>query len=447
MGRGRHRTDRLRVSLVSLGCPKNLVDSERVLGAFVDSELVVCPHPEDSEAVVVNTCGFLQAAVDESVEKIREMVRLKVPGGPKAVIVTGCLAGRAGVDIPALAPGVDAVVPFAEYDRLLGILREKTGRPPAGESDYRRDLLTRGERVPLTPRGYAYLKISEGCNNPCSFCTIPAIRGGHVSRPIDDLAAEAEALAAAGTRELVLVGQDSTYYGFDRSKEFLLPRLVERLAAVPGIEWIRLMYAYPAYVRDDLLAVLAGGSPVLPYLDLPIQHVSDPVLRRMRRPLGGPRTRALLARIREKVPGVVLRTTLIVGAPGEGEAEFAELLKFVEEFRFERLGVFTYSQEPDTPLGQAADQVPDEVKEERRAAILTRQQEIAFADARAQVGRVVPCLVETAPRKGRAEGRTWRDAPEIDGIVRIAGAPERGRIGPVRIAAADGYDLEGQWIS
>jgi ribosomal protein S12 methylthiotransferase len=489
MGRASPPTDRLRVSLVSLGCPKNLVDSERVLGAFVDRDLVICPRPEDAEVVVVNTCGFLAAAVDESIGKIREMVALKRPGGLRAVIVAGCLAGRAGVDIPALAPGVDAVVPLDRYDDLLTVCREKAGRRAEGEADYRRDLLTRGERIPLTPKGTAWLKISEGCNNPCAFCTIPSIKGRHVSRPEDEILAEAAALASGGARELAVIGQDTTFYGHDTHGEFRLARLLGGLAGVPGIEWIRLLYAYPAYVTEELIDLLGAGGKLLPYLDLPIQHVSDPVLRRMKRPLGGPRTRALLRRLRERVPGIVLRTTLIVGAPGEGEAEFAELLDFVTEFRFERLGVFTFSPEPDTPLGRAEDQVPEAVRAERRAAVMERQQAIAFSDARTLVGTTVASIVETDPRRGWAEGRTWRDAPEIDGAIRIRTrtshhsarppaqppgesgteapwrteerpmvrtarggekcgpkAPERGVIGPVRVTAADGYDLEGEWI-
>ncbi|MCU0724905.1 MAG: 30S ribosomal protein S12 methylthiotransferase RimO [Planctomycetes bacterium] len=446
MDRGSPPTDRLRVSLVSLGCPKNLVDSERVLGAFVDRDLVICPHPEDAEVVVVNTCGFLAAAVEESVGKIREMVALKRPGGLRAVVVAGCLAGRKGIDIPALAPGIDAVVPLDRYDDLVKVCRETAGRSPGGEADYRRDLLTRGERIPLTPKGYAYLKISEGCNNPCAFCTIPSIKGRHVSRPEEEILAEAATLAANGTRELVVIGQDTTFYGRDTAGEFRLARLLGRIAEVPGIDWIRLMYAYPAYVTEELIDLLAAGGKLLPWLDMPVQHVSDPVLRRMKRPLGGPRTRALLGKLRERVGGIVLRTTLIVGAPGEGEAEFAELLDFVREFRFERLGVFTFSPEPDTPLGRADDQVPEKVRQERRAAIMERQQEIAFADARAQVGRTIPCLVETKHRRGVSDGRTWRDAPEIDGAIRIRKAPAHGVIGPVRVTAAKGYDLEGEWI-
>ena len=448
--------DSLRISLLSLGCPKNLVDSERVLSAFADSGAVICPHPEDADVVVVNTCGFLEAAVEESVQTIREMVRLKDEAGVKGVVVTGCLAEREGMDVTALAPGVDAVVGFSDYDRLLSICREAAGAgggPRAG--DYREDLLTKGERIPLTPRGSAYLKISEGCSNPCSFCTIPSIRGLHVSRPRDDLIREARNLALAGVRELVIIGQDTTYWGFDLGRKFMLAGLLRDLAAIPGIEWVRLMYAYPAYVNDELLGVLADEPHVLPYVDIPLQHGSEVVLRRMKRPLGGKRTRGLVARMRERVPDLVLRTTLIVGAPGEGEEEFEDLLDFVREARFERLGVFTFSAEPDTPLGRADDQVPEEVREERRERVMALQQEIAFEDAKAQVGRTLPTLIEAPPVDGAARGRTWRDAPEIDGAILVRGSPGAGALkvgalkvgdlGGVRVTAADGYDLEGEW--
>jgi ribosomal protein S12 methylthiotransferase len=433
----------LRVSLLSLGCPKNLVDSERVIGAFVDRGLVLCPRPEDAEVVVVNTCGFLQAAKDESLDTIREMVALKDGTDLKGVVVAGCLVERDGVDIRAEAPGVDAVVPFDDSDRLLSICREVSGRSePDDPADYRRDLLTRGERVPLTPGGSAYLKISEGCNNPCSFCTIPAIKGGQVSRPAKDLVREATNLVMAGTKELVVVGQDTTFYGFDLDRKFHLASLMRDLGAIPGIEWVRLLYAYPAYVTDELLDVLADTPGVLPYMDIPLQHVSDRVLRRMKRPLGGPGTVKLMEKIRERVPKIVLRTTVITGAPGETDEDFEELLDFVTDFRFERLGCFTYSPEADTPLGVAEDQVPEEVREERRGRIMVAQQRIAFADAAARVGEEIDCIVESPD----GTGRTWRDAPEIDTQIAVRGAPAAGIIGRVRVTAANEYDLEGDWI-
>lgn len=435
----------LRVSLLSLGCPKNLVDSERMVGAWAESDFVICPHPEDADVVVVNTCGFLEAAVDESLTTIREMIELKETSGVRGVVVTGCLAERKRIDVRAEAPGVDAVVPFADYDRLVSICREAGGGVP-GPTDYRRDLLTRGERVPLTPKGSAYLKISEGCNNPCSFCTIPSIKGRQVSRPPEELIREATNLALAGVRELVLIGQDTTYYGFDRSKRFGLASLLQGLSRIAGIEWIRVLYGYPAYVTDELLEVMATEPATLPYLDIPLQHVSDRVLRAMKRPLGGPRTRALMEKIRAAVPGIVLRTTFIVGAPGETDEDFAELCEFVEKFRFERMGVFTYSREPDTPLGRREDQVPAEIAEDRFRQLMEIQQRVAFEDALARVGSTLPCIVETPVSEGAARGRTWRDAPEIDGEILINGAPGPGALGEVRVTAADGYDLEGEWI-
>ncbi len=437
--------DPLRISLLSLGCAKNLVDSERILGAAAGAGLVICPHPEDAEVVVVNTCGFLAAAVSESLDTIRRMVELKREGRVRGVVVTGCLPEREAVDVRREVPGVDALVPFADADRLLEICRAAAGRAPE-PGDHREDLLTRGERIPLTPPGTAWLKISEGCRNPCSFCTIPSIRGPLVSRPREEILREARDLAAGGVRELCVIGQDTTAWGLDRHGSRALPGLLRDLARVPGIAWVRLLYGYPAHVTGGLLEVLADTPGVLPYLDLPLQHISDPVLRRMKRPLGGSRTRALLARIRERVPGIVLRTTLIVGAPGEGPAEFEELLDFVREFRFERLGAFVFSPEPDTPLGRAPDQVPARVARERWHELMAVQQEIAFADARAQVGRTLSCLVEEPPGEEGGRGRTWRDAPELDGAILVRGAPGPGALGRVRVTGAKGYDLEGDWL-
>jgi len=438
----------LRVSLLSLGCPKNLVDSERVVGAFVDRGLVICPHPEDAEVVVVNTCGFLEAAKEESLDTIRDMVALKESTGLKGVVVAGCLAARDGVDIPAEVPGVDAVVPFEDYDRLLSICRSVSGRDePEDPADYRTDLLTRGERVPLTPGGSAYLKISEGCNNPCSFCTIPSIKGRQVSVTAADLVREATNLAMGGTKELVVIAQDTTYYGFDVDRKFGIGSLLRDIGRIPGIEWVRLLYAYPAYVKDDLLEVMASEPNVLPYMDIPLQHIADGVLRRMKRPLGGDGTRRLMDRIRDAVPDIVLRTTMIVGAPGETDAEFEELLAYVSDFRFERLGCFTFSAEADTPLGRSDDQVPESVREERRARIMEAQQRIAFEDAAARVGTEMDCLIEAPDGNGDFRGRTWRDAPEIDTEILIRGAPGPGALGPVRVTATTDYDLEGQWIA
>jgi len=441
-------TSQLRISLVSLGCPKNLVDSERAVSAFVDRELVICPDPADAEVVVVNTCGFLQAAVTESVETISEMVRLKEEGNLKGVVVAGCLTSRDGVSIADLVPGVDAVVPFSDYDRLVSICREAAGRSSEDlrEADYRQDLLTRGDRIQLTPPGGAYLKISDGCNNPCSFCTIPSIKGKHLSAPMDELLLEAGQLAAGGVKELTIVGQDTTFWGFDIDKKLSLPVLLRELAEVDGIEWIRLLYAYPAYVTDDLLDAIATTGAILPYMDIPLQHIADRVLRGMKRPLGGKRTRELMEKIRDRVPGIVLRTTLITGSPHEGEEEFEELLSYIREFRFERLGVFPYSPEPDTTLGAADQQIPKPVREHRRDLIMEAQQEIAFEDARAMIGTEVDCIVESPGSDGTAIGRTWRDAPEIDGVVTISNPPKLGTIGKVRVTDADGYDLAGEWL-
>jgi ribosomal protein S12 methylthiotransferase len=435
--------------MVSLGCPKNLVDSEKALGTLATGGLVIAPEPSDSDVAVVTTCGFIDPAKEESIETILEMVRLKEEGAIRGIVVAGCLVERFAEELRRELPEVDAFVPFRDYPRLATLCREILGEETPAGADYTADLAT-VDRVPLSPPHMAYVKVSEGCDNPCSFCTIPMIRGRHVSRPFDEILEEAARLASEGVREVVLIGQDTTFYGYDVEKRFVLPDLLRALDRVEGLRWIRLMYAYPAYVKEELLDALNECDRVVPYVDLPIQHVADAALKRMKRPLGGPKTRALLERMRERVPGLALRTTLIVGTPGETREEAEELVEFVREFRFHHLGAFTYSREEDTPMGRMEGQVPKREQNRRRRVVMEAQQKVAFERnaALAAEGTEVECVVEAEASGGRWHGRTVWDAPSIDGTVRLPtrGGLRAGAMGRARITAARGYDLEAEWV-
>lgn len=438
----------VRVSMVSLGCPKNLVDSEKALGTLATDGMVIAPDPADSDVAVVTTCGFIDPAKEESIGTILEMVRLKEKGTIRGVVVAGCLVERFAEDLRREIPEVDAFVPFKDYPRLARICREVLGEAVPEGADWRGDVAT-VDRVPLTPAHTAYVKVSEGCDNPCSFCTIPAIRGRHVSRPFDEIVTEVRRLASEGVREVVLIGQDTTFYGYEREKRFRLADLLRALDGIEGLRWIRLMYAYPAYVKDELLDAFRDCRRVVPYMDMPIQHIADGALRRMVRPLGGKGTRALLDRIRERVPGLALRTTFIVGSPGETADEVNELVRFVREFRFHHVGVFTYSREQDTPMGRRDDVVPAREANRRRRLVMEAQQKVVLERHRdlAAAGAEVEAMAESRAAGGRWHGRTVWDAPSIDGTVRLPDRPglRPGAMGRVRIQAARGYDLEAEW--
>lgn len=405
------------------------------------------PEPEGSDFVVVNTCGFLQAARDESLQTIREMVRLKERGRIRGVIVTGCMAQRDQESLLDECPGIDQVVGLhgrdeiaVAADRLMdGLSEQRTIFRPAPARP-----LSDIDRLRVTPPHLAFLKISEGCDRLCTFCSIPNIRGKHFSKPMDEVIAEAEQLAADGVRELNLVAQDTTYYGIDTDGRPLLAELLSRLEAVPGIEWIRLMYLYPMHFTNELVERIASSDKILPYLDLPLQHVNDRVLKRMARRVSREETEQLLDRLRERIRGLVLRTTMITGFPGETEEQFQEMLDFVADRRFERLGVFAYSYESDTPSARLDDQIPEEIRQERRNRVLAVQQEIAFAWNEAQIGQPWDVLIDRdiPGQKNAYIGRTYADAPEIDGVVYVTGEDlSPGQIVPCEVVAARDYDL------
>jgi ribosomal protein S12 methylthiotransferase len=434
-------------SIISLGCPKNLVDSERMLGLLEQGGYRTTPEPEGADLVIVNTCGFLRIARQESLQTIRQMLRLKKRGKIRGVIVAGCLAQRDKEKLFEQCPGIDQVVGVfgrdeiaLAADRLIGGRPgEKTVIRPPSETP-----LCDGGRRRLTPRHLAYLRIAEGCDRLCTFCSIPDIRGRYASKPLDQVVAEAEQLVADGARELILIAQDTSRYGLDRGGEPQLARLLARLDQLDGLAWLRLMYLYPMHVGKELIEVLASGRKILPYLDLPLQHINDAILRGMKRQVGRADTERLLDRLRGRIPGLVLRTTLMTGFPGETDEQFEELYEFVAERRFERLGVFVYSREPDTPASRLPDQVAPEVAEVRRERLMTAQQEVAFAWGRSQVGRQMDILIDSCipDQRNAFMGRSFADAPEVDGAVYVTGeglAP--GRLVPCEIAAAREYDL------
>lgn len=434
-------------AFVSLGCPKNLVDSERMLGQLTQAGYVLTPTPEGADVVVINTCGFIEPARQESLGVIREMLALKQRGQVGAVVVAGCLAQRQPEQLLRELPDIDALVGVFARDEIADVLSPRRREMHEQRTLFRPAPVQLREdtaRLRLTPRHYAYLKISEGCDRLCTFCAIPRMRGKHVSKPMEAIVREAQELIADGARELILVAQDTTYYGLDLYGAPRLAALLRQLDQLEGLEWIRLLYAYPAYFTEELLDTLATARKVLPYLDLPLQHINDRILRRMQRRVRRAEIEELLARLRQRIPRLVLRTTFITGFPGETEAEFQELCAFVRASRFERLGVFAYSWEPDTPADRLDGHLPEEVKQERRARLMEIQQEIALAWSAAQVGQSLEVLVDgpdpDLPRYWQA--RTYADAPEIDCLVRVKGAGLRaGDLVTVTVTAADGYDL------
>lgn len=436
-----------RVSLLHLGCPKNQIDSEVLLGRLAGDGMLVCARTEDAQVALVNTCAFIGPARAESVAAIHGLLDRKRRGELRGVVVVGCLPQQFRAEVtadPTLA-GVDAFLGLSDYSGVAQVVRAiadgREARALTGGGV--RGAETDTVRLLTGPRSYAYLRISEGCDHDCAFCIIPRIRGRMRSKPVAALAAEAAALAAQGVRELVLVAEDSTGFGRDLDGVERLPDAIAAVADAPGVRWVRTMYAYPNGLPKGLTAVLRDHPNVVEYLDIPIQHVASDVLRAMRRASSGAKVRETLARLREEVPGIALRTTVIVGFPGETEAHFEELLELVKTFRFERLGAFRYSPEKDTGAFDLPGRVPAEEIERRYDAVLRAQRDVVRERNRSLVGTEVEVLVDGADDKGRPVGRTRADAPEIDCGVRVLGRAEPGEIlrGAVTAVEGGGYDL------
>jgi ribosomal protein S12 methylthiotransferase len=425
------KNGRKKIHILTLGCPKNLVDSE-ILMSKLKNKFQIVEKPEKADLVVVNTCGFIDSAKQESIEKIFEMVELKEKGKVESVYVMGCLSERYKNELEKEIPEVDKFFGVEKFEEILNTL----GVPDKYE------LL--GERELLTPKHYAYLKISEGCDNPCSFCAIPLIRGKHISRPIEEIIKEAKKLAWKGVKEIIIIAQDTTYYGLDIYGKRKLPELLNRLSEIDGIEWIRLMYTFPAKFPTEVLDIMAQNPKICKYIDIPIQHISDKILKSMRRGITKRKTIELLEKIRESVPEVAIRTSLIVGYPGETEKEFEELLDFVYTFKFDRLGVFTYSQEEGTKAFELGDPVSPEEKERRMALIMNAQHDIIVEKNEKMIGRKFKVLIDRKERDFYI-GRTQWDAPEIDLEVLVEGNGIKiGNFYEVEIYDIFEYDLIGK---
>ncbi|MEL0307921.1 MAG: 30S ribosomal protein S12 methylthiotransferase RimO [Flavobacteriaceae bacterium] len=419
-----------KINVVTLGCSKNIYDSEVLSGQLKANGKEVV-HEGQGEVVVINTCGFIANAKQESIDTILHFVDQKNQGAVEKVYVTGCLSERYKEDLEKEIPDVDRYFGTRNLPELLKTLG----------ADYKHELV--GERLNSTPKHFAYLKISEGCDRPCSFCAIPLMRGSHRSTPIEDLVTEAEALAAKGVKELILIAQDLTFYGLDLYKERALARLLKALVKVDGIEWIRLHYAFPTGFPEDVLEVIANEPKVCNYIDIPLQHIADPVLKSMRRGTTKAKTDELLRKFRASVPGMAIRTTLIVGYPGETEEDFAVLKNWVKETRFERLGCFTYSHEENTHAYQLEDDVPEEIKEQRAAEIMEIQGQISWELNQRYVGGVYRCLVDRV-EDGFFVARTEFDSPEVDNEVLVDAKKHYLRVGDfvdLKIVEAADFDL------
>lgn len=427
-----------KVNIVTLGCSKNLVDSEVLLtqlrGNGIDA--VHESAQDDANVVVINTCGFIDNAKQESIDTILRYVDAKEEGVVDKLYVTGCLSQRYKDDLEKEIPEVDAWFGTRDLSRLLKTFK----------ADYKHELV--GERILTNPSHYAYLKISEGCDRPCSFCAIPLMRGNHISRPIEELVLEAKNLAKAGTKELLLIAQDSTYYGLDLYKKRNLAELLKNLSDVEGIEWIRLHYAFPTGFPMDALDVMAERSNICKYLDIPLQHGSSNMLKIMRRGTTREKTEELLQTIRTKVPGIAIRTTMIAGHPGETEKEFQEMMTFIEKSRFERLGIFAYSHEENTHAFSMADDVPAEIKQQRTDAVMELQQGISLELNQQKIGTTQKVLIDRK-EGGHFIGRTEFDSPEVDNEVIIDGTENYLRIGDfvnAKITQATEFDLTGEVV-
>ena len=436
-------------AFISLGCPKNTVDSERMMGLLKIDGYELVADPVGSDFVVVNTCGFIEEARTESFGAIDEMLELKKAGKTKGVIVSGCLAERQKEQLLEDRPEIDSLVGvFGREsitdvaDRLVGDLEEQ--RSVFQPAPIR--ALPDQDRLQITPKHFAYLKISEGCDRLCTFCAIPKMRGKHATKPMEEVIAEAQQLADSGVRELIIVAQDTTYYGMDMYGEPRLAELLEKLNAVEGLDWIRLMYFYPMYIDDKLLNTIAACDKIVPYIDMPLQHADNTMLKRMSRRVNFEQTEAQIVRMRELLPNLVLRTTFIVGFPGETEEQFQVLVDFTKKHKFERMGVFTYSFEPDTPAAKMKEHLDDEVKNDRRDRLMAVQQQVMFDYNESQVGKTIDVIIDqpVAEQPGAWIGRSKGDAPDVDGAVFVTQTEDElqpGDIVPCEVVTFQNYDL------
>jgi ribosomal protein S12 methylthiotransferase len=444
-------TVKQKVSMVSLGCPKNLVDAEVMLGVLSKQDYEITTDEKEADIIIVNTCSFIKEAKQESIDAILDLAERKHDGHCHTLIVSGCLPQRYQEELAHELPEVDIFIGTGDYPRIAEILAEKGGTDSqlryVGDPDYIYDETL--PRLNSSPSWYSYLKIGEGCSNCCSYCIIPKLRGAYRSRPLDALVAEAERLVARGVKEINVISQDITRYGSDLSDGSTLETLLRRLAGIEGLQWIRLLYAYPDGITDGLIQLIRDEPKICKYLDIPIQHISDPVLKAMKRRSSEGQIRDLIARLRNEIPGITLRTSLIVGFPGETVDDFNSLMHFVEQTGFDRLGVFCYSREEGTPAAEMPDQVSERVKRERYRKLMRAQARLSFRRNRALIGQVEQVVVEGYSEETELllKGRSSRQAPDIDGQVYItAGTADVGDIVSLRITDSSDYDLIGEIV-
>ena len=438
----------MNILFISLGCDKNLVDSEVMLGLLNAKGYQMVDDEMEADIIIVNTCCFIHDAKEESIQTILEMAQYKTDGRLKVLVVTGCLAQRYQQEILDEIPEVDAVLGTTSYDKIVEAVEEAlAGKGHVEVEDIDALPLVDTRRLVTTGGHFAYLKIAEGCDKHCTYCIIPKIRGNFRSVPMERLIKEAGELAGQGVKELILVAQETTLYGKDLYGEKSLHRLLRELCKISGIRWIRILYCYPEEIDENLIQVMKEEKKICHYLDLPIQHANDDILKRMGRRTSKKQLEEIIGRLRREIPDIALRTTLITGFPGETKEQHEELMEFVDEMEFDRLGVFTYSPEEDTPAAGMPDQVPEEVKEERQAEIMELQQEIVFDQAEAMIGREVLVMIEGKVADENAYvGRTYKDAPNVDGLIFINTEAElmSGDFARVKVTGALEYDLIGE---
>ena len=440
----------MNILFVSLGCDKNLVDTEVMLGLLASRGHQMVDSEEIADVIVINTCCFIHDAKEESIQTILEMAEYKKAGSCKAMIVTGCLAQRYKQEIIDEIEEVDAVLGTTSYDKIVEAIDEAlAGYTSVEMTDIDALPLVESKRLVTTGGHFAYLKIAEGCDKHCTYCIIPKIRGNFRSVPIERLLKEAEDLVAQGVKEIILVAQETTLYGKDLYGEKSLHKLLRELCKISGLRWIRILYCYPVEISDELIQVIKEEDKICNYLDLPIQHASDGILKRMGRRTSKEQLVEIIGKLRKEIPDIAIRTTLITGFPGETQEQHEELMEFVDEMEFDRLGVFTYSPEEDTPAAEMPDQIPEDVKEDRQAELMELQQEIAFDLAEEMIGREVLVMIEGKVADENAYvGRTYKDAPNVDGLIFVESEEElmSGDFARVRITGALEYDLMGEII-
>lgn len=435
------------VGMVSLGCDKNRIDAEIMLAILSRNGYNVVNDEKEADAIIINTCGFIESAKEESIDTILEMAKNKESGICKSIIVTGCMAQRYKDELLRELPEIDAVVGTGSYRDICNIVkRTLEGESAIGEFSNINYRLEYENRIVTTPGHYAYVKIAEGCNNNCSYCIIPKLRGGFRSRTIEDIIDEIRNLGQNGVKEIILVAQDTTLYGIDIYKKKMLTRLIEEIEKIPEIKWIRLMYSYPEEISDELIAHMKKSRKLCHYFDMPMQHISNKILNAMRRKNSSQNTKKLIDKIRMEIPDIVIRTTLIVGFPGETEEDFMELRDFLKEYKLDRVGVFTYSQEEDTDAALMSNQVPNEIKEERKKVLMELQNSISLENNKKLIGRKIQVIIDGKTNENQFYGRSYGDSPEIDQQVFINkkfNDLEKGDILNVIIKKAYTYDLLG----